>query len=255
MHKRRPAEPGRKARDGAGLLKRGERLALQRFISRYPKLYHMAEDGSWESIRRHGLLSTTALLDLFEVRGERRYAIESALRPEIVRVDHPNHGTALIRDNKPMQEKVLARCLRGMTPCEWYEHLNRRVFFWVERKRLLKLLGARPYRDRPHLVLEVDTAELLRRYAEEVTLSPINSGAPFAMNPASRGTDTFRRIADHPERKPVVELAVDYAVPDVVDFVFSLSRWHGAEELEEMWRPWPETEGLRGLTCIWTTKR
>jgi hypothetical protein len=43
-------------------------------------LYHMAEDGSWESIRQIGLLSTSALLDRFEVEGERRYAIESTRR-------------------------------------------------------------------------------------------------------------------------------------------------------------------------------
>jgi hypothetical protein len=60
-----------------------------------------------------------------------------------------------------------------MTPREWYETLNRRVFFWVDRKRLVKLLGARAYRDRPHLVLELDTSGL-RRHAADVTLSAIN---------------------------------------------------------------------------------
>jgi hypothetical protein len=204
-------------------------LELERLISRHPTLYHMAEDESWESIRRHGLLSTSALLDRFEVEGEARYAIESTRRPEIVRVEHPEHGVALVRDNKPMQEKSLEKCLVEMTPREWYEHLNRRVFFWVEWKRLLRLLDARAYKDRPHLVLEVDTAELLDRHAERVTLSPINSGATFAMSPASRGQGTFRRVADHPEDKPIVELSVDYAVPDIADFVISVSRWHGVE--------------------------
>lgn len=206
-----------------------------RLASRYPVLFHMAEDESWESIRKHGLLSTSALLDKFEVEGEERFAIESARRPEIVGVEHPEHGVALIRDNKPMQEKSLEKCLYGMTPREWYEHLNRRVFFWVEWKRLLKLLGARAYRDRPHLVLEVEAAALLERHAEKVSLSPINSGATFALGPAPRGSDTFRRITDHPDGKPIVELAVDYAVPDVADFVLSVSRWHGAEKLGEVW--------------------
>jgi hypothetical protein len=201
---------------------------------RYPVLYHMAEDGSWESIRRHGLLSTSALLDRFEIEGEERYAIESVRRPEITSVQHPEQGTALIRDNKSMQEKSLERCLVGMTPREWYEHLNRRVFFWVEWKRLLKLLGARAYKDRPHLVLEVDTAKLLDQHTERVRISPINSGATFAMNPAPRGPDTFRHIADHPEDKPIVELTVDYAIPDIADFVFSVSHWHGTEKLGEV---------------------
>jgi hypothetical protein len=212
-------------------------LDPERLASRYPVLFHMAESGSWESIRERGLLSTSALLDLFEVEGGERITIESTRRPEIVRLEHPEHGVALVRDNKPMQEKALEKCLYGMTPREWYELLNRRVYFWVERKRLLKLLGARAYRDRPHLVLEVDTAKLLERHADRVTLSPINSGATFAMNPASRGPDTFRRIVDHPERKPFVELAVDYAVLDVADFVLSVSRWHGVEMLEEVRRP------------------
>jgi hypothetical protein len=203
----------------------------------------MAEDGSWESIRRLGLLSTTALLDRFEVDAERRFAVESARRPEMVRIEHPGHGEARIRDNKPMLESVLVRCLSGMEPREWYETLNRRVFFWPDRQRFLKLLGARAYRARPHLVLEVDTARLLRRHARHVTLSPINSGATFTMNPAPRGPDTFRRIADHPEGKPIVELSVDYAVPDVEDFVLSVGRWQGREMLDRVWVR--ETEGHR----------
>ena len=58
----------------------------ERLASRYPVLFHMAEDGSWESIRARGLLSTSALLDLFEVEGELRLAIESARRPEMVKL-------------------------------------------------------------------------------------------------------------------------------------------------------------------------
>ena len=34
---------------------------------KYPFLYHMAELSSWPSIQRHGLLSTSALLDLYEI--------------------------------------------------------------------------------------------------------------------------------------------------------------------------------------------
>jgi hypothetical protein len=75
--------------------------------SRYPVLYRRAEDGSWEGIRRLGLLSTSALLDRFEVQGERRRRIESARRPEIEAIEPPEHGRALIRDNKPMHETVL----------------------------------------------------------------------------------------------------------------------------------------------------
>ena len=163
----------------------------EELVSRFPVLYHMAEEGSWESVREHGLLSTTALLDLYGVEGEERLAVESRRRPEMAEVERPELGTALVRDNKPMQEGALSRCLIGMTPREWYENLNRRVFFWVNRERLFRLLCARPYRERPHFVLEVETSGLLERHAGRVSLSPINSGATFAMNPAPRGPDTF----------------------------------------------------------------
>lgn len=210
-------------------------MEIEALVQRYPILYHMAEDGSCPSLKRNGLLSTSALLDKFEIQGEQRRAIESSRRPEMVRLDHPEHGTAFIRDNKPMSESAVRRCLTGMTSQEWYETLNRRVFFWVDRSRLLKLLGARAYRDRPHLVLEVDTAELLRCHAERVTLSSINSGATFNMKPAPRGPETFCRIAEYPASKPVVELAVDYAALDIAKLVISVSRWQGPEKLGEVW--------------------
>ena len=148
-------------------------MDARQLAARHPVLYHVAEDGSREGIQRLGLLSTSALLDMFEVGGTLRFRIESARRLEMEAVEHPEHGRALIRDNKPMQKTVLARCLTGMTAREWYETLNRRVFFWVDRKRRAKLLGARAYRDRPHLVLELDTSGR-RRHAANVTLSAIN---------------------------------------------------------------------------------
>lgn len=149
----------------------------------------------------------------------------------MVRLFHPEHGVAWVRDNKPMQEKTLMKCLVGMAPREWYETLNRRVFFWVDEQRLMKLLNAKAYRERPHLVLEIDTAGLLQRHARRVTLSGINSGATFPLGPVQRGSHTFESIADFPEDKKVVELTVDHAVPDAADFVLSVSRWRGGEKV------------------------
>lgn len=34
--------------------------------ARFPRPYHVTEPGAQESVRQHGLLSTVALLDLFE---------------------------------------------------------------------------------------------------------------------------------------------------------------------------------------------
>lgn len=207
-------------------------MEARELARRHPKVFHVAEDGSLENIRRHGLLSTAAILDLFGVSGERRREIESQRRPEIVELRHHEHGLVRIRDNKPISEKALARCLTDMGPREWYENLNRRVFFWVDEGRLARLLEARAYRNRAHLVLEVETAGLLERHAGSVALSRINSGATFPLGAPDRGTGTFQIVEDFPEEETIVELTVHYAVPDIAELLLSVSRWRGSERIE-----------------------
>nr|WP_279636852.1 hypothetical protein [Corallococcus llansteffanensis] len=197
-------------------------ITAKALAERFPRLFHMAEAGSWPSIERHGLLSTSALLDLFEVRGRPREALEACHRPESVRLQHARHGWAVIRDQKPMDDKGLSRCLGGgLTPTAWYRLLNAQVFFWLDSRRLDTLLEARAYRDRRQTVLTLDTACLLSRYEAQVRLSPINSGAtkPF---PQPRGPATFLPLSTYPfaewdqkrkRKEPVVELTVQHSVP------------------------------------------
>ncbi len=203
-----------------------EELARQ-----YPHLYHMAAQGSWTSILRHGLLSTSALLDLFAIRGQERDRLERQHRPESVRISHPIHGTAEIRDQKPMDDIGLKRALGdSLTPDEWYRILNRNVFFWPTIERLETMRNARAYRGKPHTIIVIDTLRLLRAHLSKVLLSPINSGAtkPF---PHPRGRDTFLPLGDYPyqERKrargeanAIAEVAVIRAVPDIKEFVISV---------------------------------
>ena len=214
---------------------------LSALLARHPTLYHMAERGSWPGIQRHGLLSTAALLDLFAVAGPRREAILRRHRPEGVTLTHPVHGTAVVRDQKPMGDAALRRCLAGgMHPADWYELLNGKVFFWLTRARLLRLLGGRAYRGMEHEVLEIDALALVGAYRGRVMLSPINSGATFALGPQARGAETFRTIADYDlaywrQRRPapdcVVELTVAYAVPDVARFVRRVVTMRGEAEV------------------------
>src|SRR4051812_18981479 len=181
----------------------------------------MAELGSQPSILKYGLLSTEALLDLFEIQGPQRDALLRQHRSESATITHPEHGTAIVRDQKPMNSTTLGKCLTDMTPEEWYEHLNKRVFFWVSEDRLERMLAAGAYRDREHTVLELDTGGLLAAYLDNVKLSPMNSGATFPMGATPRGSRTFLSLAEYPWEdrirrglEPVVELAVDYRVPD-----------------------------------------
>lgn len=210
-------------------------IGAREFCDHYPRLYYMAHEDAWSGIQRHGLLSTSALLDLFELDGDDRYRIESCHRPESVAVRHPIHGQAVIRDQKPLSESALTKCLRDMKPRAWYETLNRKVFFWLDRKRLNRLLVARAYRASTHCVLTLDTTLLLGHHLSSVTLSPINSGSTI-FDPQPRGLDTFSPLDKYPFstwarkrgiRGAVAELAVDYAVPDVRHLLLRAEKIYG----------------------------
>jgi hypothetical protein len=223
-------------------------------IRQFPLLFHMAETGTWESIQKHGLLSTSALLDLFGVSGGGRESIESDIRPDSVTVTHPVHGEAVIRDNKPMSRTHLLMqnirsggpCLRdGLTPRQWCEILNKRVFFWLSRDRLVRLLSGKAYRDKEHCVLTVESQPLIEAHENDIELSPINSGNTMPY-PAPRGRDTFLPVSAYPFEEwkkkrrggiePVVELTVRHSVPNIKDYVVKVERMRRDEVLETIWQ-------------------
>ena len=187
-------------------------------------LYHMAERGSWDSIKERGLLSTSALLDVYSVSEPVREKIERQHRPQSVEIEVDGLPKAVVRDQMPMSDAGLRRCLPDhLLPEDWYTLLNAKVFFWLSQNRLCRLTGARAYRDREHDVLEVDTRSLVEAHREKIWLCPMNSGCtkPF---PHPRDEGIFARISDYPyscwRRRRVrgeraVELAVDYSVRDV----------------------------------------
>src|SRR4029077_20238876 len=120
-----------------------------------------------------GLLSTTALLDLYELGGEERRKLESERRPESVKISRDGLAEAVGRDQKPMTRSALEKCLTdGTTPEEWFETLNARVFFWLSKDRLQGLLDARAYRGRPQTVLTLDTRSLVEANRDRIRLSP-----------------------------------------------------------------------------------
>lgn len=211
------------------------------FIKLHPKLYHMAEADSWESIKFHGLLSTEALLDLFEVKGIKRNRILYENRRSSTYIEHPEHGKAIIRDQIPMTDGALEKCLiDGLTPCDWYRILNRKTFFWTTKERLFRLLGAKAYRDKKHIVIKVDTEKLFQEYEDRITLSPINSGSTI-FKPQTRGLDTFstidqfdidRWLKKRSLKNVFVELVVDYKVENIEHFTEQVVLMHGQQVVE-----------------------
>ena len=220
-------------------------VTVEEIVERYPRLYHMAEADTWKSIKRYGLMSTSTLLDFFEITGDEREALESAHRPESVKITHPRYGSAVIRDQKPMNDKDLIKCLGDeLTPRQWYENLNQYVFFWLTRDRLITLLNAKAYRGQRHCVLTVETTPLLKKYADQVMLTAMNSGntKPF---PHPRGNATFLPLDKFPyqerlkkgnKQNAIVEFAVKSAVPDIAKYVVKVDHMIGDQIVENIYK-------------------
>jgi len=215
-------------------------------ISKYPKLYHMADNDSWLNIKKHGLLSTSALLDKWEYTGLEREIIECKHRPEIVPIYHRVYGKAVIRDQKAIRPERLKKCLpKDITVEGWCRFINNKVFFWASWTGLKMFIAANEYIHKPHLVITVNTKLLLQRYVNKITLSSINSGSTFAkkdkVDPEPRSYSTFKKIPEY--NVPWInELAVDYGIPDVLNFVVGVDRYRAnrkgdePQKLEEIWR-------------------
>ena len=223
-----------------------------RLAEHYPRLYHMADQESWEGIQRHGLLSTDILLDLFEVPAQQRESILARQRTVEVSIEHGVHGRAVIRDQKPLNRAKLEACLNGCSFEEWLQLLNSRVFFWLDRDRLRTLMCAREYCARPHVVLMLDTLRLATDLHQRITLAPMNTGntRPYAH---PRGLSTFSRMADYPFELrlrrglyyAVVELAVEGGVRNIMDYVIE------AAEMQCVTCDKTKTQGIRTVSELY----
>lgn len=191
-------------------------------VATYPHLFHMAEARAWPSIRAHGLESAARLVARYGASP----TLVSARRARGVEL---GDGAVTLRDNGVLDDGRLAACLVGVAPPEFYRMLNGRVYFWPSRHRVDRLLAARAYRARPHLVLTLDTAAVLARHGERVRLSPINMGTTL-FTPPARGLHTATPLDAYPfaerrrragRRDAVAEVSVEDAVPDAAELVRS----------------------------------
>jgi hypothetical protein len=211
----------------------------------HPTLYHMAEDGTWPSIRDKGLLSTQAIVDLYRPDDATRAQILSAVRRRKITLTSAGLGPVTIRDQLPA--KFLEACMtEGARPAEFLHALNSRVFFWLTEKRLKTLLNAKHYRLLKHTVLHVDTAALVQAYPDRVQLAPYNTGSMHVPGAPKRGPDIFSNLADYPYDEwtakrgktgdAIVELTVHYAVPDISSFVTKVETWADGRPIETLYQ-------------------
>jgi hypothetical protein len=141
-----------------------------------------------------------------------------------------------IRDQSPMPPAVLGKYLRdGLSPEDWYDLLNSKVFFWLDPDRLNR--QRRACGDAPQRVLVVDAARMLDKHGSRAAVTPINTGN--AMRAAApRGLSTFvpwarwtsdgwefekaGMAASRPANHKPVELTIEDAVEDIMDHVVEM---------------------------------
>lgn len=208
----------------------------------------MAEDGCWPSIRDRGLLSTKAIVDLYQPAEEIMAEILTTVRRRKITLTRDGMPDVTIRDQMPA--KFLSVCLEeGVTAQEYLDALNGRVFFWVSAERLTRLLRARLYRPLRHTVLQVDTAALLKAYPGRVQLAPYNTGSMHVPNAPKRGPSVFTDLADYPYDQwvrrrgqsddAIVELTIDYAIPDVCTYVTRVETWADSAPVDVLYERAP----------------
>jgi hypothetical protein len=129
------------------------------FAARHPRLFHLLPAASWESFRRHGLLSSRALCELYGVPPDRRVALleEDRGKGNFAVLSAPGLPDVMLRDQL-LPDHVLRRCLTGAyagQPRAWRALLNGFVFLWAEPGRVAKLHAAST--SQPQILLEFDT--------------------------------------------------------------------------------------------------
>jgi hypothetical protein len=132
--------------------------------------YHLAHPTNFRSIRQNGLLSTERLIELTQLPENERQAILFQHRPESMVLANG----VIIRDQKPMPPRLLARALpQGVPPSSWYRFLNRFVFLWTNRARVQRHLRA--FGGGEQILLTFDAQRLLTQLGDRIYFSPITA--------------------------------------------------------------------------------
>ena len=157
----------------------------ERFAARFPRLWRLAERGSHEGIRRHGLLTAA------EAAARAGHGLRPERRPGFVELTLSDGTPVVISDNIPLSEKRLSGALEdGLSVADWIERLNARAFFWTDRSSGEAHLAARTRLGRRSEWQKYETLGLLRSCWERAEIAPFNTGSTVRVA-VKRGSSTF----------------------------------------------------------------
>jgi len=167
-------------------------MDINKFIINRPTLYHLTNENNLPIILKHGrIYSTNSLIEMSSNLDY--YPIKRQRRPNHITID-VNGDMISIRDQRPISEKALQKCLTNNWTCaDFYEFLNNRVFTWPTLDRLHRHYER--YKNENPIIIALDTALLFETNPNPL-FSRLNSGATRANSylggvPPSRGKETF----------------------------------------------------------------
>jgi hypothetical protein len=168
-----------------------------------------------------------SFLSLWVVTDPKRPVIEREVRRSAAELEHPRYGKAVIRNQNPKYKRKLRKALTDCTPQERCQLLNRKVFFWLSEERLGGHMAARENRGKRHLVLTIDSYRLTTTCEGKNIVRP-EFGQRDSVYAIERHS-LLMPMRDYPFAEPLargpyytlVEVALDVAAPDILNFVTS----------------------------------
>lgn len=168
-------------------------MDINKFIALRPYLYHLTDRDNLPLILEYGkLLSTRRIIELSNNPGN--IPINTKRRSKHEKIIVGNHVIS-IRDQKPISELNLAKCLTNGWDCaRFYSHLNDRVFMWSKPGYLNNHYNT--YKHEEPIILRFNT-DLVIAMNPHVKFCRLNSGATRSSShhngaPPPRGMDTFK---------------------------------------------------------------
>ena len=157
------------------------------WVRRHRFLYHVTARGSWPSISKHGLLTTSALLAECGVPYSERPGISRRHRDccsthygkeldGILLTAVIRDQNALINNGERLKEEIEAQG-DHISLEHWYERQNERVFFYPSRSEAVGLAYKYADKGRPQDILVTCTRSLVDAYRKKIELCAFNSGA------------------------------------------------------------------------------
>jgi hypothetical protein len=188
---------------------------VDQLAERFPNLWHVTFGGGWDGIQRHGFLRT---IDVAPEGCGRQ-------RTELTLAEAADGTQVMLRDQLRTRVDPTAS-LDGITPSEWWQLLNTRVYFFCRQRDVHKLVEFYLGRQLAQEVIKLRTKPMLEVVADQVEVTTVNVGVFPRTKGPSRGRSSFVPLADYPaaDAAKIREITVAARVPVVLSAITSVVR-------------------------------